>query len=108
MTTPQKESTKDFILFTLIIVLIFGYFYAASFTRLGKVNEPLVNSIVTVLVATLTGLIGWKWGSSQSSKQKDAVISGMISDKATDTVTKAVEAEEVNIQGKEVNVTSNE
>ncbi len=71
------------ILFMCISTLIYFAYYALS---TGKSLEP-VGLVITFLTGTVSGLIGYWWGSSSSSKDKDATISNLLQTNIETTTT---------------------
>lgn len=61
----------------LIVLLIFGYFFTITLMPQVAQNNN-IGEIKTALIATLTAIVGWMWGSSKSSANKDATISDAL------------------------------
>ena len=75
------------IILLLCIVTLIGFGTYALMT--GKTLEP-VGLIITFLTGTIGGLIGYWWGTSVGSKEKDATINNLsqpIADVTTTTTT---------------------
>lgn len=65
----------------LITILIFAYFFTITLMPQVAQNNN-IGEIKTALIATLTAIVGYQYGSSKSSANKDETISNALKEKS--------------------------
>ncbi len=88
----DKNKTDNAIL--IVIGLCFAFLCYAHYTATDSSTRV---QIVTAVIATLSLVTGYRWGSSQSSTKKDETIRQMQEDSST-TVVKANNIKTENIE----------
>lgn len=63
-----------------VVTMIFIYFFYISSSKFPTEQMNSVSEIKTALIATLTGIISYIYGSSRKGSQRDEVINQAIND----------------------------
>src|SRR4051812_38679133 len=85
---------------TIILVLIISYCFSFLFYAFITTNDLTVRGvIITAVVATLTTVTQWRFGSSKSSASKDETIKSMQQDKKSGSVVgETVETQNITVK----------
>lgn len=78
MNRPRLDGTNDeaarFWLAAMLIVMIAGCLTALFFMRIPESNREMLSMVVGALLAKLTDVYGYHFGSSSGSTNKDSTI----------------------------------
>lgn len=78
---PPTESRLDAGIVLAFIFLIAAVLFILAFVTIPKENEVLFGALASgVLGSSITAYVNYRWGSSASSKSKDATIATMAQD----------------------------
>ena len=91
----MQPNSKNDNLLILVIILSFAFLFYAFYST---VELTIKSQIITAVISTLALVVGWRWGSSKSSSNKDEIINQLQKESNTTTV----QADTVNAKNIEV------
>ena len=85
----MDEKTKMLCAALGIVIVCFGYLFLVTFAAVPPSGVKYADMVTGAIISFLSGLIGFYWGSSKSSADKDTTINKQIQN-AADVAAKEV------------------
>ena len=71
------ENTREILMYVLGVVIVTGFFallYILIYDAIPETNKEILNIVIGALIGSFTTVVGYFYGSSIGSKNKDEIL----------------------------------
>ena len=71
------KNTRDILMYVLGVVIVTGFFallYILIYDAIPETNKEILNIVIGALIGSFTTVVGYFYGSSLGSKNKDEIL----------------------------------